>query len=221
MPRTNIHYDNTCFYPIVCKDLELTDFYVGHTTDFRRRKNGHKSKCCIPNDKTYNLYVYEFIREHGGWSNWDMLLIESCKCEDALDARKKERLFIESLHASLNSCIPSRTKPEWEFENKEHTIKRHKEYYVNNKEHKHKLTNKYYQNDKEHMTNHRKAMYLENKENILNDKKVYYLANKEKINERRCTKVECPCGGCFTLPNKSLHFKTTKHLDFVQSLIPE
>ena len=48
MAKTNINYDNTCFYQIVCKDLEISDLYVGHTTDFRRIKNEHKSYCCNP-----------------------------------------------------------------------------------------------------------------------------------------------------------------------------
>jgi predicted GIY-YIG superfamily endonuclease len=43
MPRTPINYENTVFYKIVCKDLNLNYCYVGHTTDFIRRKTAHKT----------------------------------------------------------------------------------------------------------------------------------------------------------------------------------
>ena len=49
------------------------------------------------NDKHYHLYVYQFIREHGDFENWDMILIERHSCVDRLDALKKERMYIESL----------------------------------------------------------------------------------------------------------------------------
>ena len=51
MPRQDINYDNTYFYKIVCKDLNRQDLYVGHTTNFRIRKNGHKTACNNPNAK--------------------------------------------------------------------------------------------------------------------------------------------------------------------------
>jgi predicted GIY-YIG superfamily endonuclease len=57
MPRTPINYENTIFYKIVCKDLNLNYCYVGHTTDFRRRKTEHKSSCINENDKDYNYKI--------------------------------------------------------------------------------------------------------------------------------------------------------------------
>ena len=39
MPRNKLEYSNTHFYKIACKDLDIQDFYLGHTTDFRTRKN--------------------------------------------------------------------------------------------------------------------------------------------------------------------------------------
>ena len=91
MPRTPIDYTNTLFYKLCCKDISITDVYVGHTTDFRKRKNKHKNNCYNEKSHEYNYQVYQFIREHGGWGNWDMVLIERSGCEDALEARKRER----------------------------------------------------------------------------------------------------------------------------------
>ena len=78
MPRKDIDYSNTIIYRIVCKDTSITDCYVGHTTNFINRKNGHKTKCNNEKDKNYNLNVYQFIRDNGNWENWDMIEIERC-----------------------------------------------------------------------------------------------------------------------------------------------
>ena len=45
MPRVKINYDNTHFYKIVSKDLNITDIYIGHTTNFLERKSKHKTTC--------------------------------------------------------------------------------------------------------------------------------------------------------------------------------
>ncbi len=55
MPRTNIDYSNTIIYKLCCKDLTITDIYIGHTTDMRRRKWNHKGRCNNIKDKKYNL----------------------------------------------------------------------------------------------------------------------------------------------------------------------
>jgi hypothetical protein len=49
--------------------------YVGHTTDFTKRKNNHKKSCNNSKSKDYNLKVYDFIRKNGGWDNWSIVLV--------------------------------------------------------------------------------------------------------------------------------------------------
>jgi len=34
MPKTEIDYSSTIIYKLVCNDLNITDNYVGHTTNF-------------------------------------------------------------------------------------------------------------------------------------------------------------------------------------------
>ena len=89
MPRVKINYDNTHFYKIVSKDLNITDIYVGHTTHFSDRKSSHKLSCNNPNNKDHNINVYKFIREHDGWNIFSMILIDTLQCENKLDAAKK------------------------------------------------------------------------------------------------------------------------------------
>ena len=38
MPRLPVDYSNTYFYKIVCRDVSIPDMYVGHTTNFSKRK---------------------------------------------------------------------------------------------------------------------------------------------------------------------------------------
>jgi predicted GIY-YIG superfamily endonuclease len=61
MPRLPIDYANTIIYKIVCNDLNITECYVGHTTDFVRRKKSHKHRCITETDKKHNLKVYKII----------------------------------------------------------------------------------------------------------------------------------------------------------------
>jgi len=42
----------------MCNDLNITNCYVGHTTEFRRRKNQHKSRLKMEKVKE-NFYVYQ------------------------------------------------------------------------------------------------------------------------------------------------------------------
>ena len=134
MPKHNIDYSNTHFYRIVCRDLKITDCYVGHTTDFRVRKNAHKSQCSNISSTGFNFPVYQFIRENGGWSNWDMVLIAKHSCEDKLVATMKERYYIEQFNASLNAVVPARGVKERNILRKEEMTQYHKQYHCMNKE---------------------------------------------------------------------------------------
>ena len=129
MPKTVIDYQNTVIYKIVCKDINIKDLYVGSTTNFIQRKKSHKNSCNYENQKNYNSYVYKFIRENGGWDNWDMIELEKYPCNDRNEKDKRERFWLEELKASLNCFIPSRTKKEWYEKNKKEKNEKSRIYY--------------------------------------------------------------------------------------------
>jgi len=106
MPKTEIDYSNTIIYKIICKDVAVTDVYVGHTTNFVQRKYAHKQSCNNLKSTNYNSKVYEVIREKGGWNNWKMEIINLFVCKDHYEARKKEQEYFISLNANLNSIEP-------------------------------------------------------------------------------------------------------------------
>lgn len=106
MPNDIIDYSNTVFYKIYCKNTEVKDLYIGHTTNFVQRKYAHKTTCNKENYNNHHLKVYKCIRDHGGWDNWKMDIIGFHDCYDHYEARKIEQNYFETLHATLNSIEP-------------------------------------------------------------------------------------------------------------------
>lgn len=169
MPKINMDYSNTIIYKIVCKDVNIKECYVGQTTNFTKRKCKHKSDCNNINDRNYNLYIYKFIRENGNWNNWDMIEIEKYNATDKLDACKKERHWIEQLHATLNKQLPTRTEKEYLVDNKDKIIEYHKKYYIEN-------INKFNERSKEY--------WIDNKDRLKELNKEYRINNKDKLKEK-------------------------------------
>jgi hypothetical protein len=115
MPKTDIDYSNTIIYKIACKDTEIKDVYVGHTTNFVQRKHSHKQGCNNPKSSNYDCKLYNTIREKGGWTNWRMEILNFFNCFDHYEARQKEQEYFISLNANLNSIQPMpkpKEKPE-------------------------------------------------------------------------------------------------------------
>ncbi len=106
MPKTKIDYSNTHFYKIVCKDLDIKDFYIGHTTDFKARNSCHKRVCNNPKSNRHHLPVYKFIRENGGYENFEMVLMETLSLNNSLEARARERELTEQHKPTLNKFKP-------------------------------------------------------------------------------------------------------------------
>jgi hypothetical protein len=175
MPRKPIDYSNTIIYKLGCKDPSITDIYIGHTTNFTNRKQCHKQSCNTENTRKHNYYVYQFIRENGGWNNWEMIQIERINCVDDIEARTHERRHLELLGATLNKVLPTRTK---------------KEYVENNKESIQKLKQDWYIKNKEITLSRAKTRYTQNLEYIKEYNKTYHSneANKERVKQQRKNK---------------------------------
>lgn len=101
MSKKEADYKNTVIYKIVCKDPCITDTYVGHTTNFLSRMNGHKASW-----KKSNFKLYKTIRENGGWDNWQMFEIEKCPCDNIHQAKQREQHHYNLLNSTLNSVPP-------------------------------------------------------------------------------------------------------------------
>ena len=177
------NYQKSLIYKLCCKDTNITDIYIGSTTSFRHRKSQHKSDCNNEKKSNYNLDVYQFIRENGGWKNWEMILIEYYKCNTKLELEKREREVIENLKPSLNKQIPTRTRKEYYQDNKQKFLEKNKEWNEDNKEKRKEYKKDYYEKNKEKLKGYSKDYSEDNKEKKKEYMKVYRQKNKERIKE--------------------------------------
>ena len=118
MVNSSLSYQNTYIYKIICKDERILDSYVGLTINFEKRKRTHELNC----NNLKKVKLYEFIRNNGGWSNWEMLIVEKCCCQNRKEAGLREKYWYETLKANLNNNYPSRNSCEWYQENRERLI---------------------------------------------------------------------------------------------------
>ena len=103
MPTNPIDWSKTLIYKIISKDINYDFIYIGSTTDFSRRLREHKSSCNNEKSEKYNYVLYKFIRENGGFDNFNMILVEKyTECKDRLEARKREQYCIDELKPKLN-----------------------------------------------------------------------------------------------------------------------
>ena len=102
MPRKPIDYSKTIIYHFVFNDKSIVDTYVGHTTEFRRRKSNHKSCCNNEKDQAHKFKLYQNIRANGGFDNWEMIPLEEFSCENKIQACIREQYWIDKLNAKLN-----------------------------------------------------------------------------------------------------------------------
>ena len=138
------------------------------------------------------MNVYKFIREHDGWNNFSMILIDTLQCENKLDAEKKERKYIEKLNATLNKHMPCR---------EEETVAEYKHNWcIKNIERIHEAKKEYHQN---------------NLISIREKAKTYYKDNTEKCKAWKNGITLCSCGFEYTNANKARHEKSKRHTDTV------
>jgi len=161
------------------------------------------------NSKNYNFYVYQFIREHGGFENWQMIQVEEYPCNNKREAESRETFWMKELNSTLNSNQSFRTEEkkkeqlqEWRENNKEY-IKKYREnnieYYKEyNKEYRKTDKRKEYQREYE-KTDKRKEYQREyKKEYQKTDKRKEYQREYKKqqyqqkalyLNELKCYNI--------------------------------
>ena len=222
MPRKPINYTKSCVYRIV---YNFITYYVGSNTNMCKRKSQHKYDCNNKNSKQYNIELYKFIRENGGWDKWDMVQIEAYpECKTNYELRTHERNHFDILRPSLNINRPLTTEDEvkemksrddekYRSNNVEKIKQNDRNYYLNNKD----KIKEYYEEYK--TVNKEKIQeYMENyrKENV--DKIQEYMENYRKENVDKIKKLcDCECGKQHLHCNVSRHIKTKHHLEFLRT----
>jgi hypothetical protein len=175
------------FYKIICLNPNIDYLYIGSTKDLIKRKWCHKSDCNNVNKKTYNIKLYEIIRNNGGWDNWEIKPIGKGIYNTRLEARIEEQKYINELNSNLNSFKAMAN---------EQDVKKIKDEYVFN--------------------NHQKVLDSKKKYRDIHKEelKQKYKANIELQNKRK-EKINCDCGGCYTYSHKAEHLKSKKHTLYI------
>jgi len=110
MPKVPIDYNNTIIYKI--EHIEKDDLvYVGHTTNWDRRKYQHKKCCNYENSSKHNYKLYQMVKDNGGWDKFRMIEVEKYPCSDRR-ADKRETEIMKELKANLNTYTNYTTKEE-------------------------------------------------------------------------------------------------------------
>jgi hypothetical protein len=208
------NYGNSSVYKLLKQDdYDNKNIYIGSTTNFRGRKNDHKTCCINANTKHYNLKVYQFIRDNGGWNEWTMIQLEAFPCETKKELETRERYWIEQMNPVLNCMIPARTDKEINNYNKKY----HKEYRINNKEKLSEQKKEYYENNKE-ILKEKQQIYINTLDkNVLSEyNKTYRDNNKEKISENKTQKITCECGYISQKTSLPRHKRSQKHIKLME-----
>lgn len=82
-------------YEIRPLDQTKTFSYIGSTINFTRRKCEHKNVCYNNKKREYNTPLYQYIRDNGGWEEFEMVPIEEYSCDTTIQAKIREQHWIE------------------------------------------------------------------------------------------------------------------------------
>ena len=226
-------YSKTIIYRICCNDTNIKDIYIGSTCNFNQRKYQHKRNCNNKKLKQYNYFVYQFIREHGGFENWSMVQIEEVECKNKREKLKKEREYMDKLKPTLNkiksyqsqeerkeyklkhsqSEEQKQKKKEYRDTHKEEMKDYKKQWHQDNKERLNQKSREYKEDHKERIQEYGKEYYEQNKEEIARKKKEKYEQNKEEIARKRKELIKCVvCDKDVRRYDISRHYHSKSHI---------
>lgn len=210
--------------------------YVGSTIEqyLSKRLQKHKSQ------KSCSLYYFINNPENNtNWDDWYIELYEDYPCNSKLQLVKRENEIIRE-KATINKIgyrteeMKKQQDKEYRDTHKEEIKERNKRYVENNRDKVLKKKAEYYEKNRERLSDYMKERYQQkreeiiekqkhyienNKEKVLESKKQYYEKNKERIKEKeKNQKFKCECGSCVRYIDRSQHFKTKKHIDYIALL---
>tara|TARA_X000000368_G_C22798878_1_gene609341 strand:- start:26 stop:571 length:546 start_codon:yes stop_codon:yes gene_type:complete len=126
-------YTKCCVYKLCCRDASVEEIYIGSTTNVIKRRSDHKKRCTNPIYNDHNQYKYQFIRDHGGWDNWNLVVVEEFSCTSKMEQTKVERSYVEKLKPQLNARVPANYQTGDVYDKKEYGKEYNKEYYEKHK----------------------------------------------------------------------------------------
>ena len=168
MPRLPMDYSKSLIYTITTDDGSI---YVGSTTNFTKRKYGHKTRMSNENDKLYNTKLYKAMRAS---SSYEIKPYKLFPCNSNLELVIEEERVRKELNANLNTnvCHSGETGV--------------------------KYNKTYRETHKDEMAAYKKAYQETHKDEISEYMKAYRETHKDEIAEKGKEKHTCEiCGSIY------------------------
>jgi hypothetical protein len=189
-------------------NYENDDIYIGSTTEptLARRLAEHVSnyKSYLDGKRNY-VTSYKVIAS----GSYDIQLVEAYPCNNKMELHAREGHWIKQMEC-VNKNVAGRTKKEYREDNKD-IIRENKRKY--NEENRDKIK-EYRKANKEANAKYQKEYREENRDKI----KEYREQNKDVTYEKKNKKHTCLCGGKYTHCHESLHMRTKKHINYINSI---
>jgi hypothetical protein len=118
-------------YEIKSIDKSINGTYIGSSWNIEFRRNSHYHSYNNSNSKDYVYPLYKYIRENGGWDNFEMTVIDSGEVETKLELECAEQFYIdmaggvENLLNHRDPIINIEKRKQKQYENKQKNKKRY------------------------------------------------------------------------------------------------
>ena len=210
-------FNNTIFgiiYLIKHKTCDDTKkVYIGSTIDLKNRIKSHRHNCNNEKNEKYNYKLYQYIRENGGFNEYEFIILECYVFNHNHELLYKEDDYIKMYDNNLNSKRAYLTDEEYKKKNNE-KVKKYREEHI---EERKEYNKKWYENNKEEINEKNKKYRENNKEKISQKNKEKYNNNKDIINEqRKKEKITCECGSIVRKNDITRHRKSLKHIAYIE-----
>jgi hypothetical protein len=187
-------YQHSSIYKICCRDPSITDCYVGSTCNVRTRRDRHRRRCVYKSEKAHNLPLYQFIRAHGGWDNWTLVVLEEFSCETRTQRDTREHEWFQRLRecATLNSCVPGA-----------YAVAGSKSHYMKGR----------YAEKRDELNAASRAYHHANKERLNAASRQYHIDHHDELRAKANQRVACEhCGSVVARGGMSRHKSSKKCL---------
>lgn len=189
-------YKNGKIYGIYHND-ELV--YIGSTTQVLcRRMSGHKNDA-KKKEKSSTAF-YKYYNENDS-KEFKIILIETCECETKEELLKREAEIQRENPSTYNSRLPYKTPEEWE----EYKLKRKEYQKIIYKDYREKNLEEIRKNE-----NERSKKYSKENRKLRNEIQL-------KSNKKNEYQIECDCGSKFMNRCRWQHYKSKKHIEYLEN----
>lgn len=97
------NYNESRVYKIWCNLSGIDEIYVGSSVNFVARCLLHRSDCNNINSPRYDNKLYNYIRNNGGFENFNIHVLEIFPCKNYIELHQREQKWIDELKPTLNN----------------------------------------------------------------------------------------------------------------------